>query len=315
MAFTYDQMSATTEKYYLTAIQQQAYDSNMLLDRIKSGKRVKVVTGGRTVAKSIRHDTLGMAKWIDPDDSRTTSHKETRTLAELDWKFSVIDLIMTWEEKSENRGEAAFVNLLADKITEGMDDFKSKWSTVLYQAYASKGSDDPDGLYSICQTTSSASTYAGISSDDASNWVAGLYDSSTTALALYGSGSLNASIQACTFINPPNLIVTTRAVAGYYASKLQPSERRAPENGRSGATDLAFQGIPIIQDPQCLAGDIFYINTDHLWLYVQSGYNFQVGKWEVDPGRYHADRCLISFQGNLITDLRKAHGAQSAIAS
>lgn len=138
---------------------------------------------------------------------------------------------------------------------------------------------------------------------------------STTSLALYGSGSLNASVQACTFIDPPDLIVTTRAVAGYYASKLQPSERRAPENGRAGATDLYFQGIPIVSDPQCLAGDIFYINTNHLWLYVQSGHNFQVGKWEADPDRYFAKRCLISFQGNLITDLRQAHGAQTAITS
>lgn len=176
MSLTYDQMDATTEKYYLPAIQQQAYDSNILLDKIRSGKRVKVVSGGQSIAKSLRHDSLGMTKWIDPDDARTTTHKETRTLAELNWKYCVVDLVMTWEEDSQNRSVPAFVNLMADKSTEGMDDFKSKWSTVLYQAYASKGTNDPDGLYTIIQTTSSATTYAGISSGDASNWVAGLYD-------------------------------------------------------------------------------------------------------------------------------------------
>lgn len=314
MALTYDQRTATTKKLYAPAIQQQAYDSNILLDKIKSGKRVKVVTGGTKVAKSIRHAELGLAKFIDPDDARTTEHKETRTLAELDWKYLVVDLIMTWQELSENRGEPAFVNLLADKIKEGMDNLKDKFSEVLYQAYSSKGANDIDGMLTISQSGSS-STYAGISGSDASNWNPGIYDSSTTSLALYGSGSLEEAVRSCTFIDPPDLIVTTRTIAGIYASKLQPSERRLPENGKSGATDLGFMGIPIISDPQCGSGDIHFINSKHLWLYVQSGYNFNVGSWEKDPDRYNADRCLISFQGNLITDLRKAFGAYTAITS
>lgn len=311
---TYDDMDATTQKYYATPINQQSYDSNYLLDKIRKGKRVKVVTGGLKVAHPIRNRKLGLAGFVDPDDTYTTAKKNTRTLAELEWKYATVPIVMTWAEKARNRGQAAFVALLADKVKEGLQDMDYEWATAMYQAYASKGTNDIDGLLTICQSGSS-STYAGIAGSNASDWNPGVYDSSTTALALYGSGSLEVGVRSCTFRDPPDLMVTTRTIAGIYASKLQPSERRAPENGKSGATDLGFMGIPIMADAQGGSGDIHFISTKNLWLYVQAGYNFSTGKWEKDPNRLNADRCLISFMGNLMADTRKAFGAYTAIAS
>ena len=315
MALTYAQMDAVTEKYHVKKIPQQAYDSNILMKRLAQGNRVKVVSGGRKIFHPIRHEELGTSSFIDPDNARVIQNVETRTALELNWCYMVCDMVMTWQEKTENRGVPQIVSLMNDKVTEVKDDTYKKFSTALYQAQTSKATEEIDGLLQIIQTTGSSTTYAGISTTDASNWDAGLYDASTTTLALFGSGSLEAGVRACTFIEPPNLIMTTRAIAGRYAGKLQPSERRVPGNGKSGATELGFMGIPIIADPQCLANDLYFLNTNHLWMYVQSGYNFTPDGWKIDPARYHADVNFISWVGNLVCDTRKTQGSYSALSA
>jgi hypothetical protein len=313
VALTYANLDSVTKKYYVNSIPQQVYDENILLDRIAKGKRVKIVSGGTKIFHPIRYRQLGLAEWIDPDAPRVTSSKDTRTALELDWKYLAIDLSMNWAEKAQNRSNAQIVNLLFDKVKEGREDIRLKWSTVLYQAYASKGTLDPDGIHTITQTNLSATTYAGISSTDASSWKCGFYYATAVDLALYGTYSLDHMIRSCYFHERPNLFVTTRGVASMYSSRLQPSERRVPMNGKSGATDLAFQGIPLVADPQCLEGDLHIMNTNHLWLYVQSGYNFKVGKWGEDPNRIEADRSLVTFMGNLVCDMRKVMGSNSDI--
>ncbi len=313
-SLTYDQLVATTQDYIVPTITPQIYDDNILLDKIRKGKHVKVVTGGRKVFHPIRDIELGEALFVSPNAARVANHKETRTALELEWAYLVLDAVMMWDEKIANRGAPQIISLVKDKMTEALEDVHKKFSTVMYQAFASKASDEIDGIYAIIQTLANSTTYAGISQANSSNWDAGLYDTSTTTLALYGSNSINSAIRAVWFRGRPDLIITTRAVAAQYASKLQPGERREPMNGKAGATDLSFEGIPIITDPQTPAGDMIFMNTNHLWLYVQSGENFNTGKWEPDPTGYKRDRSLISFVGNLVCDKRRSMGAFTALS-
>lgn len=309
---TYDQLQATTLEHIVPTITPQIYDFTVLLDRMRSGKRVKIVTGGRKVFHPIRDIELSEAKFVSPLDARVAAHKDTRTALELDWKYLIGDIVMLWNEKLYNRGAPQIISLVKDKAKEGIEDVLQKFSTVLYQAYTSLGANDINGLYTIIRAATTT-TYAGISSANSSDWKAGMFDESTTTLSLYGSGSMDYAIRQCWFRGRPDLIVTTQAIASEYASKLQPGERRAPGDGKSGATDLSFAGIPIITDPQCLAGDMFFLNTKHLWLYVQKGENFATGAWEKDPTGLKRDRALISFVGNLVCDLRRSMGAFNAL--
>jgi hypothetical protein len=310
---TYDQLVATTQEYIVPTITPQIYDDNILLDRIRKGKHVKICTGGRKVFHPIRDIELAEAVFTNPNAARVANHKDTRTALELNWTYLVCDAVMMWDEKIANRGKPQIISLVKDKMVEAMEDVHKKFSTVMYQAYASKASTELDGVYAICQTANDTTTYAGISAANSTDWDCGLYDTTTTTLALYGSDSMDSAIRAVWFRGRPDLIVTTRAIAAQYASKLQPGERRKPMDGKSGATDLSFQGIPIITDPQCPAGDMIFMNTNHLWLYTQAGQNFNAGKWEQDPTGYFRDRSLISFVGNLVCDKRRSMGAFTAL--
>lgn len=316
MALTYAQMDAVTEKLDVGRITQQSYDTHYLTQKLTEGGRVKTVTGGTKVYHPIRYKQLGTSSFIDPDSARVVENVPTRTAFELDWTYMVVNLVMTWDEKVKNRGESAIISLIDDKITEAGQDQKQVWSDKLYQAQASKASTEIDGLYQIIQDTDSDTTYAGISSGDASDWKAGFFNSSTTSLGLFGSNSLEEMIRSCTFDDRPDLIVTTRTIAGLYAEKLQPSERRQPMQGKTGAYEgYGFMGVPIMPDAQCPTGDIILLSTNHLWLYVQSDFNFVRDGWKEDPSGYHRDVNMISWVGNLVCDRRKNFGAFTGITS
>lgn len=309
---TADQMTATTKRHFdLGKITEQIYDDTVILNRIKGN--IITIPGGTKIQHPIRAAELGDFATIDPDAGRVTATYVTRTYLELDWKYAKVDIAMTLEERVQNQGEAQIVNLMKDKYTEAMEDIKEGLSDQFFLAYASTGTNDFQGIYHCIQTT--GTTYGGIDGDNVSSWDASLYDTSTTTLALFGTGSLEAGMRACYFRGWPDIIVTTLAINGIYASKLQPGERREPENGRAGATDCYFMGTPIIVDTHCPAGDVIFLRNEDMVMFQNPLGALDVEPWENDPDHYKMLRQLIMFIGNFGFLRRKTFGAYTAITS
>jgi hypothetical protein len=313
MALSLAEVNAVSTRHFdKGTVTEQVYDSTVILDRIRSSGQI-VTRGGTSIQFPIRYQKLGDADMVDPDAARVTSVKDTRTGGELDWKFAKVDTAITWEERTYNQGEKAIINLLADKYKEAGQDLAELISTQFHQAYTSKGSLDMDGF--LTAVAASSSSYAGIDQDDVSEWNAGVYDTSTATIAMYGTGSIDAGMRACNFRTWPDLMVTTWANASIYASKLQPGERRKPEGGRAGASDLYFRGVPILADPQANTNIWMIMNTEFMYLYIQGDDNFATGPWTEDPDRIKALRTLQTVVGNFVFKRRKSFGAYTAWAS
>jgi hypothetical protein len=233
---------------------------------------------------------------------------------------------MTWQERNQNYGPEQIVDLMKDKAKEGVQDMSELMSDDFYQADASRGTNDVNGFFNCVAAASSS--YAGVDQDDASSWNAGLYDTTTTTMALYGTtGSLWYLYESCYFNGFPDLFVTTLLLAGVYASKLQPGERRAPEGGRAGATDMYFNGVNILVDTHVPTAAFLALTSKYMWLHVHpndSKYmwlhvhpndNFATSEWESDPDTYKGIRSLITFNGNFCFVCRRAFGAFTALTS
>lgn len=313
MALSVDEANAVSTRHFDKGkITEQVYDNNVILDRIKQSGRV-IVSGGVKIQHTIRYQELGDFDMIDPDSARVVSQKDTRTALELEWKWAKVNVVCTWQERTFNKSEKQIITLMSDKYKEGGQDLNLGISTQFHQAETSRGSLDMNGFFNCVQA--STTSYAGIDQDDVTTWNAGVYDTSTTTLALYGTGSINAGLEACRFRVYPDLMVTTFDNAAIYASKLQPGERRKPGDGRAGATDLYFRGIPIIADPQTNANAWMFLNTQYMFMYIQPDDNFDTGPWAEDPDRYKALRALMTVVANFVFTRRLAFGAYTAITS
>ena len=313
MALSVNELNTVSTRHFdKGVVTEQIYDNNVILDKLRKSNQI-IVTGGTSIQHPIRYQELSDFEMIDPDAARVTSIKETRTSLELAWKFAKVDTGITWEEQTYNRSEKAIISLIADRYKEAGQDLAKGISTQFHQAFTSKGSYDMDGFFSC--VAASSSTYAGIDQDNISSWNAGVYDTSTSTLAMYGSGSIEAGMRACNFRTWPDYMVTTWANAAIYASKLQPGERRNPENGRAGASDIYFRGTPILADPQANTNVWMIIDSEYMFFYVQSDNNFDTGPWTEDPDRFKAMRTLMTVVGNFVFTRRKSFGAYTAYAS
>jgi len=314
MALPYTQDEATSHALFEDFIKNQIYEKNPILNRLQKKMRVKF-DGGRFLHVAIRYKKLGDAAMIDPDAARVTTHYETRTAIKLDWKYAKTDIVMLWSEMVHNGKEGKIIDLKADKAEEGVQDLSDLISEQFWQAYSDKGSLDMDGFFTAVRDPSSNTTYGEISSSDADSWKAGLYDTTTTTLALFGTGSLSEGMQACFFHEYPTVHFTTLKLANIYASQLQPGERREPEDGRAGATDLYFFAKPVIVDTHTPAGTWAFINENSLSFYMHDSDSITLGKWETDPDRYKALRALITCVGNFCFTCRRQHGAYTGLTS
>ena len=313
MALTIDEINSSTIPRYNKAIKDNVYDETPLLDRIRERGNVKQVISGTMARLPIRYQALNDAEAVNPHDGRVTVTQATRTAAYYEPRYYKADAAMLWDERAKNNGKQKMVSLASDKLSEAMDDLKALISDHLYQAYANIGSDEMSSLLEIIQDPTTDTTAGGVSSGDASTWIAGGYDTTTTVLSLHGTASLWSMFEDCWFKEKPDLIVSTKTIGGIYASKLQPGERRQPEGGRAGAVDLYYNGIPWLLDQDCPANHLFFLNTGSLFFFVWKDYDFSVSPWADDPDHYNAVRSLTSVVCNFGTNCRKQNGCFSAI--
>ncbi len=312
MALSRNEVNSVSHQYFADLIIQQVYDSTIVLDKLQKSNQIKF-SGGTKLQVPIRYQKLLDAEMVDPDAARVTMIKDTRNSIELDWKFAKADVAMSWEERVFNGEAGRIIDLMADKAEEGSQDLSELISTQFHQLFTSKGSYDMDGFFSAVRASSTS--YGDIDQDDISSWNAGLYDTSTTTLAMYGSGSIDEGLRACHFRTFPDLMFTTLALASIYASKLQPGERRSPEDGKAGSIDHYFNKVPIIADPAANDSTWMFVNTEFMHFYVHNDNAFTVDPWMDDPDRLKALRALITVVGNFVFTRRKSFGAYTALVS
>lgn len=303
MALSITEANTISTQNFDKVMPQQVYDSHVILAKMKKDEQIQVV-GGNQIQFPIRYQKLGMAKSMDPRAAFTFQSKATRTAGTLDFKYYGVSTVMHWDELRANRGKPEIVDLMADRASELVEDMLDVIATALYAA--TPGGDDIDSIPNIVD---SANTYAGIAVADASAW-AGIEDSSTTTMKLYGGTSLSYMINQSTFgKNGPTFHVTTRDLWTTYESRLQPQQRYEDKDvANLGFDSLKLRNKPVVADAYCPAGDWYGLDLSQFFLCVDPEYNFEPSKWFAleQVGFPNSMGKVLSFAGNLKCKMRKS---------
>lgn len=165
--------------------------------------------------------------------------------------------------------------------TYKMDSAKDDLIDMLGDAFYGSGTSNlPDGLANIVDDGSVAATYANLTRSSY-DFLDADVGTSTGGIAL---NTLTTSIDACTYgTRRPDLIISTPPLWRAIEDLLFPSvsanygvldSRRTRVNrmgevrkgqaltGNAGYDAIFVRGIPVVADPKCTSGYIYYINTD-----------------------------------------------------
>lgn len=304
MALSVTEANTVSQMDFDKVIVDNPYDNCPFYVKLKQKNRI--VPGGTKITWPIRYQQLGRANAVGANDRVVYEKKDTRTQAQLDWAYYIVDALITWEERVKNTGKNQIVDLIADKSAEIKEDMEDRFATDLFTS-----NPNGKGFSSLATIVDSSDSYAGISPTDAANWAA-IEDSTTTQLVLYGgSTSLYGLISQATFgTKKPNFHLTNDLMRGKFESLLEPQKRyEDKEMAKAGFTSVMFHSAPVIGDPYCPDGAWYGLCMDVFWLVYHTKYNMKLTPWEEMPqaGFPHALARTLSWVGNIKCKERKVN--------
>jgi hypothetical protein len=313
MALTIAQAEAVSTKYYDKTLTQQVYEGSPFWAKLDADKQI--TTGGNSIQWPVRTSKLNSAKATGPRARVDFTSKDTRTAADIDWTYYDANTMINWDERVKNNGKQQIIDLLKDKSTELLEDIREKlYQAIFLTTTATEGTD----LDTLDRIVDSAASYAGIAVADAASW-AGVEDSTTTTLKLYGSGSLAAARNDATFgTDMPTLHITTRDLYSKYESLLQPQQRYEDKQmANLGFASLTFNAKPVVSDVFCPTGYWYGIDMKCMELRVHTDNNLDVGKWFSleQAGFPKAMGKYVTWVGNLLARRRRTSFKFSALVA
>jgi len=204
---------------------------------------------------------------------------------------------------------------LIDLVEETVTRAKISMSEVMGDQIFNTGvaANDFDGLPVLINSAPSSQTdVGGIDPSATGNeyWrnqigtTADFNNSSTTSF-----GKMSALVANCTFGRQgPRLVVTTKTLYSEYESMLTSNIRyMTTELADAGFPHLAYQTMPLVFDDNCGAGEMYFVDTDNLWLQVLARGNMELTDMQQSPNQLMKVALMYLF-GNLTTGSRRTNG-------
>ena len=296
MALTLDQANSVSKRIFDETLVQTAYDNSPFWVRMKQENKI-TKHFGTSIQWPLEYKQADLSAAVDPSDQVDFRTVDTITGLVLAMKFYRAKNLITWQEQAENSGEAKIVDLLKAKAKTMQRALYHNFATDLYTTNTSG-----KGIASLVDIIDSATTYGGVAVADASTW-ASWEDASTTALTLYGAGSLSYYQNLATFgTEGPKFHVTTKNLYTKFMSLFE--GQKVYQDNRladAGFDNIKFMGSPITADAYCPASYWYGLDIGALEFCVHPNYNFKLTDWFKLEQAGHPESMarVISFAGNL----------------
>ena len=267
MALTYDELSATTEKFFLKKMVDNIFNSNSLLQRLRK-KSYKAQEGGTHIMVPVAYAATTAAGWYSGTDTLDTSSNDQITAAAFTRAHAYANITIAHTDELTNSGDAQQIDFVRSKVQMAEMTLKDNMGTAVFNLGT-----DADALVGLRLAVDSAGTYGGIARGDYA-WWAGAEDSTTTVTTL---AALQAAFGDVTVgADKPTVAITTQDLYDAYINLLQPQQRFVDEDtANAGFRNVMFQSVPVIVDSHCTADHWYFLNEDYLTLWYHPKDNFR----------------------------------------
>jgi len=317
MAVTITDIIAFTETHIMPKLIDNVLNSNVLLYKLM-GKKAKRWPGGRQYETEVFWQLNPNAAAYTTDGNLAIATGEECTRAVSLPKQYNVGICLEGLDMAINKGAHQIVNLVAKKMKSAEQALKDLFGTHLFTTTAGN---NILGLHSLCAAT--PLTYGGLVTTDVPGWCSssgtlgrsGGPDSTTNALT---KAILDTQYNSVKLDNDhPDLLVTTDAIwSGIMTTYLMPNMRYTDTKmGDLGFENFKYRKAYAYGDDKCAAGDIWLLNSDHLYFVIFPGMNFKFIPWAYQSSTKDRMVAHIRWYGNLHCDEPRKQSWMSAITS
>jgi hypothetical protein len=307
----FDVLVATTLDKVRPTLTDQISTENVLLAWLSSRTRV-TVDGGTVIRRPLMfafNDTVGSYSGYDLID---VTPQEGIGWAEYPWKQHAGSVVISGEEVEKNDGSAALISLLQAKIDQLKISVADDLNAMLFADGTGNSNKDFLGLKAIVDSTGSV----GEISQSTYSWWASVEDSSIDITVLDGVRELNSMYNSLRINRSKvDIEITTQAAYEAYEELALPNLRfNDLRMADLGFESVAHKGAEVVFDPDVDSGYLYMLNSDHLEFVQKAGRWLEMTDFQ-RPYNQDAKVALILSMGNLVTDMRRAHGKVTGLVT
>jgi len=309
---SYTKLITTTLQNLPAEVFDAVSTNNALLYMLQKRGNLKITSGGRSFTHPIYYKQNTSFKSYSKLDTIDTPLMDDISRAEYPIKVVAGSIVLSLLEEAMNAGQR---EKLIDLVEETVTRARISMSEVLGdQVFATgSGANDFDGLPFLINSAPSAQTDVGGIDPSAGgntywrNQIGTTADFNNSASTSFGK--MSALVANCTFGKQgPRLVLTTKTLYSEYESLLTSNIRYVTtELADAGFLHLAYQTMPVVFDDNCPAGEMYFIDTDNLWLQVLARGNMEIT--DMQPSHDQLLRVALMYLfGNLTTGSRRTNG-------
>lgn len=302
-----DELFATTFQKVRGTLADQITAATPLLAALNSKSRV-TEDGGLTIRRPVLfelNDTVGSYDGYDPID---VTPQDGFGYAEYSWKQYAGSVTIDGKTEALNEGSARIIAILEAKMEQLRLSTTQAMNTMLWGDGTGNSSKNFLGIQAIVAATS-GTTLGGIDASTETWWenqrVTGAISLATTA----GVKTLNSVLNDLRLVNSkPDFEFTTQAnFESYEALAVSNIRFQDLKMADLGFETVAHKGAEVMFEDNVPAGYWYFLNSDHLE-FVQKDNRWMKLLGFRSPVNQDAKTALVVSMGNLITDVRRAHG-------
>jgi len=294
-------------------LNDQIFKRIPLLDWLKRKGQI-TKQGGASILVPLLYGKNTTWAWYSGLEVIDTTVQEGLTMAQEKWRGCAGSIALVGQEMRQCSGEGKLYDYVKAKTEQALMSGRDQLNADLFAS-----SQVTKKINCLPVMVDATSTVHDVNSTSNSWWQAQV-TSSAGSFAGTGLARLRAMRDAIIDLgqkgrSAPDLILTTALIKEYYEAANVPSIRyQNASQGDLGMENLKFSSAVVEFDSQCASGALYMLCSDCLKMVVHSSANFTVGNF-VEPDNQDAKVAKVLWQGNLITNNRRALGTITSITA
>lgn len=310
---SYDQLSAVTKRRFVPKMTDNIYLKRPVL--MKLYKKGPKIDGSTKIVHPLGYKA-GVGGRFEGFDILPSAAQDEITAAEFNWRQYYGQTAISGREMKLNSGEHKVVDFVKAKISIAEGGILNAMQTDLW----STNGDSPanKGITGLPHVISTSRIYGGINSTTETWW-----QPNSASIAAAGGGTLTLEDMLTVYLScstnaqntSPNLLVTTTAGWAIYHSLLQTLQRyQDVEMANSGFPNVTFMTKPVVWDPEATAQTLYFLNTEHMDLYQQTGAPIEFDGWRKPVNQDAMNGYFFTYL-QLVCDMPRAFGKITGITN
>jgi hypothetical protein len=294
----------------------QVYRSNLMFFRLNARNR-KVLQGGLQIEIPLVYSKFAAGGFYQGFDELDITPSDTVKNAAFDWKQAYSPVTVDGLTLIRVDSPEAVVNFLGFQFEQAQTDLADILGTGLWTTTVANNK-AIDGIPAAVDAGTIATTYGGLLRSANAFWNANVTNI-TPPLSL---SAMQTMFGTCTEGGRhPTILVSGQAVYNLYWALSTPGQAFPSQPGgqdeqlaSNGFTNLLFNNVPLAVDSHAPAQQLFFLNEDYMYLYVNPRADFNMKEFR-EPVNQDAMTSLILWAGNVVFSNLLRQGKLTGISS